>query len=73
MSSQFFGVVTDEHQRDKTWGYIKVFGSMGLTMVFAIASMLAVARHIETIDPVKETGDGDAAGGATKEDSGERR
>lgn len=51
VSASLFGVVTDEAARDKIWGYFKVFGSIGLTVVFAVASMMLVARHIEVIDP----------------------
>lgn len=49
--SSWLGVVTDEAERDKIWGYFKVFGSMGLTVVFALGSMLLVARHIEVPEP----------------------
>jgi len=55
----WFGVISDEAQRDKIWGYFKVVGSIGLTLVFAVGSMLMVSRHIELDDSATPVTDGE--------------
>jgi len=66
ISGALFGVVTDEAARDKEWGFIKVFGSMGLTMLFAIGSMLMVARHLELDETNSDGEETDANGEITQ-------
>jgi len=43
--------VADADTRDRYWGYFKVFGIMGLTLVFAVVSMMSVSRHIQIDEP----------------------
>lgn len=51
-----FGIeLADTETRDRYWGYFKVFGIMGLTLVFAVVSMMSVSRHIQIDEPVDES------------------
>lgn len=54
--SKAMGVVADQETRDQYWGYFKVFGILGLTLVFAVLSMVGVSRHIEMDDTDDENG-----------------
>lgn len=41
----------DSDTQNRYWGYFKVFGIMGMTLIFAVVSMMAISRHIEIEDP----------------------
>lgn len=50
--SGVFGVgAVDSETQDRYWGYFKVFGIMGMTLIFAIVSMMSVSKHIELEQP----------------------
>jgi len=55
LASFYGGPIADADVRDRHWGYFKVFGLMGLTMVFAMVSMMSVARHIEIDEDADQT------------------
>ena len=44
----FFRLDLDAQARTDLWVNFKVFGLMGLTLVFAIVQMLMIAKHIDT-------------------------
>jgi len=44
----YFRTHLDEAARTDFWVNFKVFGLMGLTLVFAIVQMLMIAKHIDT-------------------------
>jgi len=46
----YYGLDQDEAARQATWVNFKVFGLMGLTLVFAIIQALFIARHMPTDD-----------------------
>ena len=46
----FFRLNLPEQERTDFWVNFKVFGLMGLTLAFAIAQMLLVAKHLQTDD-----------------------
>lgn len=43
----YYNLGADEATRTATWVNFKVFGLMGLTLVFTIAQMMFIAKHIE--------------------------
>ena len=44
----FFRLDLDPQARTDLWVNFKVFGLMGLTLIFAIVQMLLIAKHIDT-------------------------
>jgi len=44
----FFRLDLDSQARTDLWVNFKVFGLMGLTLIFAIVQMLLIAKHIDT-------------------------
>lgn len=57
LGSLFSAEPVDSDTRDRYWGYFKVFGIMGLTLIFAIVSMMSVSKHIEIEQTEEEDGD----------------
>ncbi|MCY3768413.1 MAG: septation protein A [Gammaproteobacteria bacterium] len=50
----YYNPGADEAVRTQTWVHFKVFGILGLTLVFAIAQMLFISRHILPDSVTKE-------------------
>jgi intracellular septation protein len=58
-SGAVLGLCTDAHAREEVWVNFKLFGMMGLTILFVIAQAFYLARHIKDEPQPAETAETD--------------